>query len=375
VKKMQSKIIGTLSLNINTPDFNYGAILHSWAFQQYLKKEKLCKYTEIIDYVTPKLEKFNYTNPIKNGIKSKKIKSIIKSMLIYPIYKSKYKKIHNFINKEMNISQKKFTQKMLNDEKLVYDTIICESDVIWSPGFFGGKFDKSFFMNLDSMKNMKKIAYSPSMANTTLTSNQKKELAEYLKSIDYISSRETYNKDMIQKYTEKKVEHVLDPVLLLDEQHYSKITGKKLIDEEYLLLYLPVDNNKKLRENAKEYAKLHNLKIIEITTTCLPTLRKNTLNKAGVEDFLSAIKYANTIFTNSFHAICFSIIFNKNFYVFSRKNSGKIKDICDVMNIPERYFTDDNFVELKQLDYKKINNTWKRLKNKSENWLKDALEK
>ena len=30
--------IGTLSVNINTPDYNYGALLHSYAFIEYLKK-------------------------------------------------------------------------------------------------------------------------------------------------------------------------------------------------------------------------------------------------------------------------------------------------------------------------------------------------
>ena len=43
--------IGTLSLNINTHDLNYGAMLHSWAFQQFLIK-KYAVRTEVIDYIT-----------------------------------------------------------------------------------------------------------------------------------------------------------------------------------------------------------------------------------------------------------------------------------------------------------------------------------
>lgn len=37
--------VGTISLNINAPDFNYGAMLHSWAFQQFLKKLDCVDYT------------------------------------------------------------------------------------------------------------------------------------------------------------------------------------------------------------------------------------------------------------------------------------------------------------------------------------------
>ena len=47
--------IGTISINFNAPDFNYGAILHSWAFQQYLIKSGLAEKTEIIDFKMPKV--------------------------------------------------------------------------------------------------------------------------------------------------------------------------------------------------------------------------------------------------------------------------------------------------------------------------------
>ena len=33
--------VGTLSLNINTPDYNYGAMLHSYAFILFLKSINL----------------------------------------------------------------------------------------------------------------------------------------------------------------------------------------------------------------------------------------------------------------------------------------------------------------------------------------------
>ena len=50
--------VGTLSLNINTDDLNYGAMLHSWAFQQVLKQQECVQSTEIIDYTTKILEGF-----------------------------------------------------------------------------------------------------------------------------------------------------------------------------------------------------------------------------------------------------------------------------------------------------------------------------
>ena len=45
--------IGTLSVNINTPDYNYGALLQSYAFIEYLKKLDFVEHAEVIDYITP----------------------------------------------------------------------------------------------------------------------------------------------------------------------------------------------------------------------------------------------------------------------------------------------------------------------------------
>lgn len=374
MKGKESKIIGTISLNINTPDFNYGALLHSYAFQKYLQNNSLCEYTEIVNYVTPSLENYNIKNPIIYSIKNRKAKSFIKNVLIYPFYRKRYIKFKKFIKDNMNISNNKYTQKELEKDVLKYDTIICESDVIWSPGFFGGKFDKTFFMDLKSMENMKKIAYAPSMADAKLNKEQEEDIKKLLSKIDYISCRETYGVEVLNKLIKRKVEHVLDPVMLLSEKDYENIIAKRIVKEKYLLLYLPVDNNKKLRKAAIEYAKVKKLRIVEISTKCLPKIKNKVLVSAGIEEFLSAIKYADIIFTNSFHAICFALIFNIDFYAFSRGSYGKVKDICEITGLSDRFFKDDNFKELKGIDYSIVNSRIEKLKLKSKEWLYNALK-
>ena len=172
--------IGTISLNINAPDFNYGAMLHSWAFQQFLKRLDIVEYTEIIDYTMPRLEKQDLEHPIITAVKGLHVRSMIHYIKNYEIYKKRFWKFQKFIENNLVKSEKKYIQSTLAKEKLDYDCVICESDVIWSPGFSGGHFDKSFFLALDSMKMMKKVAYAPSMANGDLNVEQEKELRELL---------------------------------------------------------------------------------------------------------------------------------------------------------------------------------------------------
>lgn len=367
--------IGTISLNINAPDFNYGAILHSWAFQQYLKRQSIVEYTEIIDYTMPILEGQNLKCPIKDAIIGFHPKSLINYLKNSNMYQSRYRKFQKFIETNICKSSKKYTQATLNAAKLNYDCVICESDVIWSPGFSGGHFDRSFFLALDSMKDMRKIAYAPSMANGNLNDEQEKELRELLQYPEYISCRESYEKEILEKYTDKSVSHVLDPVLLLDADSYKSICSKRLLTDKYLLLYLPVDDNKNLRTYAQKYAELHGLKILEISTK-LKSYEKNQkkcIGNAGIEEFLSAIKYADVVFTNSFHAICFSILFNVQFYAFSRAYAKKVEDICETFELKNRFFADDKFIEQKPIDYIRVNKKYNKLKQQSIQWLDSVL--
>lgn len=367
--------IGTISLNINAPDFNYGAILHSWAFQNYLKRLDIVTYTEIIDYTMPTLEGQNLQYPFFQDLMEGHLKRCIYDLKVWNLYQSRYRKFQSFIKNEMQTSKIKYVQSKLETAKLNYDCIICESDVIWSPGFSGGHFDKSFFLALESMSNMKRIAYAPSMSDGDLTENQKNELKKLLIYPQYISCRESYEKNILEKYTDKKVTHVMDPVFLLNSQDYNAICGKKLTNQRYLLLYLPVDDNPALRKHALLYATSHNLRIIEISTHLKNYKTENgmCIGDAGIGDFLSAIKYADVVFTNSFHAICFSIIFNTQFYAFSRAYAGKVKDICDVFGLQERYFEDNSFCEKSPIDYSSINVIKEKLTAKSEKWLISAL--
>ena len=373
MKKKQVKI-GTISLNINTDDFNYGAMLHSWAFQKYLMKNKNY-YVEIIDYVTPHLEKLDYSRPVISNLKAKRRLSAAKDAVFYFPYKQRYKKFQKFIKNHMITSKEKYTQKKLNDAKLDYDILVCESDVIWYPGCFKGNYDPSFFLALDSMKGKKRIAYSPSMSSLKYVEKKKDELKELLTNLDHISCRETYEIDVLQELTDKKVTHVMDPVFLLEPEDYDEITGKRIIKDKYLLLYLPVNDNRELRKSAKKYAKEHGLKILEISTKLYPNfIGQKTLTHAGIEEFLSCIRNADMVFTNSFHAICFSVLFNKEFYAFTRHLNGKVEDICKTLGLMDRYLQDNKVKEDKKINYNKVNKKVVELRKKSQDWINNAIE-
>lgn len=99
--------IGTISVNINTPDYNYGALLHSWAFIKYMQKLDFVQSAEVIDYLTPYLETYKEDFHIIEKLKEKNYYEARMNFRKYRWYKWRKKKFKNFQKKYMTISKKK----------------------------------------------------------------------------------------------------------------------------------------------------------------------------------------------------------------------------------------------------------------------------
>ena len=369
--------IATLSLNINAPDFNYGAILHSWAFARYLRTLPYVNEITILDYTMPKLEGQDLRNPILDCIKRFNFPRAFRLIKHYHEHLIKYSRFQQFIKSEMPVSAKSYTQKSLAAEHLDYDALVVESDVVWAPGFTRYKkelFDKSFFLAFDNMRKIKRIAYAPSMANAEFSADEKDCLKELLTNFDGISCREGYEKRVLEELTGGgTIMQVLDPVLLLEATDYSGLIDSPIMKDRYLLLYLPVDNNDLLRSEAVRFAQANSLKILEISTEYKMNSIGQTLLSAGPREFLSAIYHAEMIFTNSFHAICFSLIFQKQFYAFSRRYDGKVRDICKQFNLENRFIENGVFADQPPIDYGKVNKTVCEKREMSKSWLESQL--
>lgn len=364
--------IATVSLNINTPDLNYGAMLHGWATQQVLKKWNID--TEIIDFIPRYIEGGNLKYPILTSIKNRRIKGTIKNALLFFSHKQRFDEFERFKQLHIIKTPVQYTESSLAEAKLDWDGIVCESDVVWSPNSMMGSFEKTFFMALPSMAHLKKVAYAVSMANATLSQSQIEQFSALIHHVDAVSCRETYATQFVQQYTSKQVADVLDPTLLLDRSEYEAITAPPLEKEKYVLIYFPLSYNKKLVQAAHRYAKQHHLKVVEISFYLWEKFRHKVYSAAGVEKWISLIKNAESIFTNSLHAVCFSVLFHKDFYAFDRPSGRKTQDLCNKLGLSERYFVNHAFEKKDPIDYDRVDSILEVKKKESLQWLKTALE-
>lgn len=365
--------IGTISMDINTKTLNYGSWLHSYAFQRFLNKHKNLE-CEILDYKRPDQVDLNLKYPAFYYLRHRNYRAFLQYFLFWFRHRKRYKKFQEFRKKHMIVSNNSYTQTTLACDNLHYDILICDSDTIWTPRS-NGEYDEAYFLALPSMKSIFKIAYSPSMGNAVVPKNLEGKLKQFLASFDFISCRESYEKEVLSNYTDKEIAHVLDPVFLIDKEEYLNLIHDPYQKNKYVLIYQPVDENDSLVQSALEYAKLHSAKVIEISTS---VHKKNKYNikidyNAGPIDFLSAIMGSCCVFTNSFHAICFCIIFSKQFFAFGRKDNLKVIDICSRFGLNGRYLNNHSAVPDDDIDYSKIDIIRNELVYFSKKWLVEAI--
>lgn len=370
--------IGEISMNINTRSCNYGSILHSWAFQYYLKKYEGIEVVETIDYIRKDLEKWNRSFPMIEGIRKGNIKRTVKLLLGYPAYYSRLKKVDRFIKNNMSISGKRYLQADLKSGRLGYDLLVADSDTIWAPRR-NGEFDDGYFLNLPAMEDIKRISYAPSMGNARVNDEQKIKLRKLLSHFAHISCRETYERELLSCCTEKEVAKVLDPVMLLKKTDWEELIARNYSGEKYhgyILVYQPVDESPVLEKCAQIFAEKNHLQTITITIKDKVMGyrgKAKIINNCSPEEFLYLIRHSEAVFTNSFHAICFSMIFEKDFYAFSREDDKKVKDICKISGLEYRFFEKVEDYKESSIDYGVVRDSLMPQIVYSKQWLHNAI--
>ena len=274
----------------------------------------------------------------------------------------------NFLQKTVKmIGVRNFSQIKKND----YDILMVNSDQTWH------KWDSNFydiaFLKFAENWNIKKFIYGASISLDYWSfSKEAEEIAKRtLKYFKGISLREIGSIQLVRKHLGIKAEYVLDPTLLIDKKYYLNIINKyknnNLKNTPYILTY-KLNKIKSMELYIKKVKKKYNYTIYNI----------DLKDADYIEKFLSGIYHSKAVITNSYHAVIFSIIFNKPFVVFMTAYRGneRFHTISKITNIKDRFFDSrNNNVNVDLLnDTLKINRTLiDYYRNKSINYLKNML--
>ncbi|MGN8786168.1 polysaccharide pyruvyl transferase family protein, partial [Blautia sp. HCP3S3_D9] len=134
--------------------------------------------------------------------------------------------------------------------------------------------------------------------------------------------------------------------------------------------------------------KLYNLKLYYIPYANQSYIKGDSegegisLEKVGPIEFLSYIRHAECIFTDSFHGTVFSILFEKKFVVFEREQkkqqaskNSRLYDLLDCFNLKDRLYSKKNieYYMNTEIKYELVNKKLEESRKKSLNFLWDSL--
>lgn len=354
--------IAIISINMYSKGLNFACPLHTYAFQQFLLKNGI--ETTVLNYKPIYYDGFDMKHPydyyakrVQSYIAKKtnteeekkhrdaKIAEFTKKRNNWkPLYTDReirYEKFQDFIEHNYIKTDFCYNSDLLEIKDPGFDCYICATDVIWKnqPGF---GYDRGFFLASKAMENKWKIAYAASRGGYLAKSREDDEqFFHYLDDFDYISVREGSLKEYIESNTDLSPLWVVDPVLLHERDFYDNISIKPE-EEDYLLLYYVAEKAADTIQQAVNYAKANHLKIVEITDVAVKNgrLKKYDVDYVfryaiGIEEWIGYFQNAKCVFTNSFHACCLCMLFEKDFYCGSRR-SDKVADIMNAFGLNYR---------------------------------------
>lgn len=321
---------------------NYGAVLQAYASQKFLMD--LGFDVEIIDY-SP--EYINNYGSLRNSLKLTDVdnKSFLKKLIIAviktPSYKKQLKVFNKFIKNNMKLSQKYRNYDELINNPPKADFYCTGSDQVWN-NYFSKGFVDAFFLDFVE-KGKKKFSFAASFGKSEFDDDEKKYLSDKLKQYDFITVRETTGLNILNDINVTKSSDImLDPTLCLDENIWSDFASERKYNFPYVLVY-QLHGDDDTFERAIKFAKEKNLKVVKIVTM-YHNLRCNCINELlpSVENFMSLFKYADYVFTDSFHGTVFSLTFKKKLgIVLPKKFNGRITSLLSQIEM-ENYILKDN---------------------------------
>ena len=303
---------------------NHGARLQTYALAKYLQDKG--NDVRVIDYRPQYLDP-SYDVLYWPGLL---IKEWAKFFLRFA-QRIRSKKRHTsfvaFSKKYIPLTEKIFHNvEELRSDPPEADLYVAGSDQIWNT-FFPNGTDPAFYLDFGSEK-IRRESFAASFATTTLRAGSESFVRDNLKRFDCISVRERSGIEILEGlgYTGQIQD---DPVFLLSSEQWDQISDRTGEGERYVLVY-DFFSDRQIKKKACSIAKEGKLRIYAICPFWQSYADKNYVT-AGPETFVSLVKNASMIVTNSYHAIAFSMIYRRHF-IFVPRPDGLNERINDLLS-------------------------------------------
>ena len=336
--------IGVLTIH---DTFSIGATLQAYALCR--KLSEMGHEPELIAYSPEYLYSIYDARVI--GIQED-LKSTVRSFFAYKRNAEMKKKFIEFKERfHPPMTTRYYRKEEVKQNPPQVDAYVCGSDQIWNPEHI--MYDDTFFCGFEK-RLVPKVAYAASIGLDELEEKDVAFLKRHCKNMTAIGVREDTAVTQLWEMGFSAVQNI-DPTLLYDRDVWKEleVPVTQKLPSKYILYY-------PLSENSIEYELLPLVKAYTGLPCVVisPSLRgykhaDYQICCAGPQEYLYLFDNAEVVFTNSFHALSFSIIFKKKSVLYEHKTrNSRLESLLRLVNLEERLVR--TVEEFKVKDWKTI---------------------
>ena len=349
---------------------NYGTALQALALKLVI--EKMGCSVDFIDYRRKDQKPIRKLNV--RAYLRERLHYLIKQKKTNNIYDGSKDKFEEYYEKNFS-----YTRECEYNEDFLqlgnqYDGFVCGSDQIWGPEWLDGRYFLDFVDAPD-----RKIAYAPSIGVSKINDPNIRELmGKWIEGFGSLSVREKTGCELIKSIWNIDPINALDPVALLTQEEWKKWVVPRN-GAPYLFAFFLKNNNSSFKATA-DIARQLNLEMKVFHCTQSDDNKYANIDTMSPLEFLSMICNADYICTDSFHAMVFSVIFNKQFSIYEKKSGSsltqesRIKDFLKTLKI-EYVYKRRKKTDIQYINYDSVNDILANWRRQSLQFLGDAIQK
>ena len=291
--------------------FNYGGILQNYALQQVLKGLGHTPIT--LDYMPP-LSFKKYLIQSGKRLLSAPFPSNLRSLTPFTHFVERPPRIESFVRNNIVLSRKtsKYTRHLLEENQV--SALIVGSDQVWRYAY-SYHYLEDMFLAFAKDYPCIKISYSASFGidKWDYPIIRAKAVKELVRHFDAVSVREDSGVTLCKNDLGIDAVTTLDTTLLLPATAYDKFCSSRKPETAPFLAAYVLDSTEEKSAHIARVARAKGLRVKKMTAS---------ETGASIEEWLSSLKNADYVITDSYHGSLFSIVFRKPFETIINRGRG-----------------------------------------------------
>lgn len=287
---------------------------------------------------------------------------------------SRHAAFEEFSRRFMPLTKKVYaTATELRQAPPVADAYIAGSDQVWNTFFHNG-LDGAFYLDFGP-SGTKRLSYAASFATKVLAPGSEAFVKQGLSRFDCLAVREQSGVALLEAMGFRG-RVVLDPVFLLSKGDWNILATLPHDRTPFILVY-DFMRSRKVKEVAMRLARLHGCKICSVGASRLGYADRCFVS-IGPSDFLGLVRCARCVVGNSFHAVAFSLIYHRDFFVVEREDglNDRMTDFLHRLGLSGRLMeagvSDADLAS--PVDYKRVDTLLQPMVAASKDYLEENLK-